>query len=194
MQSILQYRRIRLAVQKQLLRDEEKRVAIRTANLEENANQQPIPKPESQADALVSSAALDGSSSESSEIESPKEEGGGGNGDKEDAPPVTPTRTRLSERIVLGRALTGILARSRTAPEGGDARLFVVGWEGKDDPMNPKNRSTLQRVVATLIVSAIAFVVTAASAIDVAILPQASAEFGVSDVVESIATGMFFSS
>jgi hypothetical protein len=192
MQSILQYRRIRLAVQKQLLRDEEKRVAIRTANLEENANQQPIPKPESQADAPVSSAALDGSSSESSE--SPKEEGGGGNGDKEDAPPVTPTRTRLSERIVLGRALTGILARSRTAPEGGDARLFVVGWEGKDDPMNPKNRSTLQRVVATLIVSAIAFVVTAASAIDVAILPQASAEFGVSDVVESIATGMFFSS
>jgi hypothetical protein len=194
MQSILQYRRIRLAVQKQLLRDEEKRVAIRTANLEENANQQPIPKPESQADALVSSAALDGSSSESSEIESPKEEGGGGNGDKEDAPPVTPTRTRLSERIVLGRALTGILARSRTAPEGGDPTVFVVGWEGKDDPMNPKNRSTLQRVVATLIVAAIAFVVTAASAIDVAILPQASAEFGVSDVVESIATGMLFSS
>ena len=60
--------------------------------------------------------------------------------------------------------------------------------------MNPKNRSVARRVGATVIIAAIAFVVTAAYAIDTAILPQAAAEFGVSAVVESIATGMYANS
>ena len=41
------------------------------------------------------------------------------------------------------------------------------------------------RVRATVTVSEIAFVVTAASAIDTAVLPQAAAEFGVSDVLDN---------
>lgn len=185
MQSILQYRRIGLAVQKQLLRDEEKRAGAIPTIPEEKALEQPLPGQDNQTDAP---AQPDDSSSESLEIDCPKEEDN--NNDNEESPQVAPTRTRLSERIFLGRALTGVLARHRTVPEGSDPRVFVVGWEGKNDPMNPKNSSTALKVVATVIVSAIAFVVTAASAIDTAILPQASAEFGVSGVVESIATGI----
>ena len=162
-------------MQRQLLRDEEKRAGRIPTIPQERVLERPLPGP-------------DDSSPESLETDLSKEDDS--NDDDDESPQVAPTRTRLSERIILGRALTGVLARNRTVPEGSDPRVFVVGWEGKNDPMNPKNRSTALKVVATVIVSAIAFVVTAASAIDTAILPQASAEFGVSDVVESIATGM----
>lgn len=188
MQSILQYRRIGLAVKKQLQRDEEKRAATFTSNLGEKPVQQPLPAPQSEAAVSISDPPVDKPPSESIGSDSSSEDGIEA---QEERDHVTRTRTHLSERIALGRALTGILARNRTVPDGGDPRVFVVGWEGKNDPMNPKTRSTTARVGATIIISAIAFVVTAASAIDTAILPQAAAEFGVSQVVESIATGMF---
>jgi hypothetical protein len=86
--------------------------------------------------------------------------------------------------------LTGIHARDRTTREGKGSKVFVVGWEGEDDPLNPRNYSTITRVGLTLVLASISFVVTAASSIDTAIIPQAAAEFGVSEVVESLATGM----
>jgi hypothetical protein len=102
------------------------------------------------------------------------------------------TRTRFSARTALGHALNGIHARDRKTHEGKGSLVFVVNWDGERDPLNPRNISIPTRIWLTLIVSAIAFVMTAASSIDTAILPQASAEFGVSDVVESLAaTGMY---
>lgn len=91
----------------------------------------------------------------------------------------------------LGISLTGIEVRDRTTKEGGDAdrQVFVVGFHGADDPMNPHNWSKWTRVGATIQVACIGAVVGVASAIDASVLPEASAEFGVSYVTESLATG-----
>jgi len=68
---------------------------------------------------------------------------------------------------------------------------YQVDWTGPDDPHNPKQWSTLHRVSATLLVCTVAFVATAASAIDSAVITRASADFGVSEVAESLATALF---
>lgn len=57
--------------------------------------------------------------------------------------------------------------------------------------MNPRNFSLARRTFATIAVSGMAFVVTAASAVDSAILPQISAAYHVSEVVASLCTGLF---
>lgn len=67
-----------------------------------------------------------------------------------------------------------------------------VGWQGTDDPLNPHNFSFAKRMRATVVVSGLAFMVGVASVIDAAILPQSSAEFHVSEVVGSLATGSLF--
>jgi hypothetical protein len=187
MQSILQYRRIGLAVQRQLDRDQEKAVALTTGETVDKDSQLPIPAPSNQAPAAISVPPLSRSSTESLEVDTHKEED---NIDTDRSGDIKQTRTQLSQRTALGYALTGIHARDRTTHEGKGSKVFVVGWEGKDDPLNPRNHSTISRVLATLILATIGFVVIAASSIDTAVLPQASAEFGVSEVVESLATGM----
>lgn len=70
-------------------------------------------------------------------------------------------------------------------------QYFRVGWAGQDDPFNPRNWHTAQRLFATLSVCLIALIATMASSIDAAIITKASNEFGVSDAVESLATGMY---
>ena len=100
MQSILQYRRIGLTVQKQFQRDEEKRAALATPNLEERQFQQPLSAPQ-RADVLISNLFVDGSSSESIRCDSSSEDGIEA---KEESARIARTRTHLSERIALGRA------------------------------------------------------------------------------------------
>ncbi|KZF22777.1 MFS general substrate transporter [Xylona heveae TC161] len=102
-----------------------------------------------------------------------------------------PTSELGSSITCISGYLTGIHARDRTPDEGGEGKVFVVGWEGDNDPLKPHNWSIPRRVAATLVVSCIAIAVTAASSIDSAVLPQSAAEFGVSDVAGSLATGMF---
>lgn len=71
-------------------------------------------------------------------------------------------------------------------------KYYQVGWELGLDPQNPHNWSKVRRIGTTLILVAIAFVVTASSSIDAAVAPQAAEHFGVSDVVESLGgTGIF---
>ncbi|KAK9359552.1 major facilitator superfamily domain-containing protein [Lipomyces starkeyi] len=70
-------------------------------------------------------------------------------------------------------------------------QIFIVGWDRPDDPANPRNFSIGRKIMTTLIVGAIALVVGAASATDAAVLPQAAEEFHVSDVAESLATGIY---
>ncbi len=91
----------------------------------------------------------------------------------------------------LGVSLTGIEVRDRTTKEGGDAdrQVFVVGFHDANDPMNPHNWSKWTRVGATIQVACVGAVVGLASSIDASALPQAAAEFGVSYVTESLATG-----
>jgi hypothetical protein len=68
---------------------------------------------------------------------------------------------------------------------------YQVDWAGPNDPFNPKKWSTSHRVSATLLVCLVAFAATVASSIDSAVLTSATAEFGVSEVAESLATALF---
>ena len=47
--------------------------------------------------------------------------------------------TQYTGRTALGHSLTGVHARDRRTHEGKGDKVFVVGWEGPDDPLNPRN-------------------------------------------------------
>lgn len=113
----------------------------------------------------------------------------------DDAPNLSPQRSdpRLGEALskastrslhtvgtALGHSLTGINVRDRTTKEGGDRQrqVFVVGFEGDDDEMNPHNWSHLKRIRSTLLTAGIGAVVGLASSIDSSALPQASRDLG----------------
>lgn len=102
--------------------------------------------------------------------------------------------THQSTRTNFGRAMTGVDVRDRTTNEGEKGGLvFVVGYQGEKDPLNPHNWGVGIRIFSTVIIACIGFVVGVASAIDSSALPHAAAEFHVSEVVESLATGEYFS-
>lgn len=94
-----------------------------------------------------------------------------------------------SAATALGRVLTGVLVRDRHAGEGTVGQVFLVGWDGPDDRLNPRNWSVAKRVVITMQISLIGGVVGIASSIDAVVLPQAAEDLGVSEVAESMATG-----
>ncbi|KAL5365024.1 major facilitator superfamily domain-containing protein [Aspergillus floccosus] len=87
--------------------------------------------------------------------------------------------------------LPGIELRQQPHDGGGHSTVFLVGWDHESDTMNPRNYSLVTRISVTLLVSAIAFVVSAASSIESAVLLQNSAAYNVSEVVASLATGIF---
>ena len=89
----------------------------------------------------------------------------------------------------LGTIMTGVRIRKRKTHEGGDGDVFIVGYEGEDDPQNPHNWSIWTRIFITVMVASIGFVVGVASSIDSSATSEAAIEFGVSDVVEVMATG-----
>ncbi|KAH8805190.1 major facilitator superfamily domain-containing protein [Xylogone sp. PMI_703] len=172
MQSFLQYRKIDLAVSKQLERKAENG-SLGFGHVDHAARIPPhsyIPpaRPESTADLENDDA------TELDRIGS-----------------VATVKTHHSKAAELGHSLTGILARDRTTHEGKGSKVFIVGWEGENDPLNPRNWSIASRITTTLIVAFISFIVGLAASADTAILPQAAAEFGVSDVVESLALGIY---
>lgn len=104
---------------------------------------------------------------------------------------VPTAATQYTARAALGHSLTGIHARDRRTHEGKGEQVFVVGWEGPDDPLNPRNWPVARRVSCTLQISLIAAAVGAASGIDATVLPQAAKSFGVGRVAESLATGLY---
>lgn len=99
---------------------------------------------------------------------------------------TTHTRNRNENVEPFRSELPGISVCNRTS-EG--HQVFVVGWTGSDDPLTPYNWALARRVGATLQISLIGLLLTAASGIDAAVLPQAAQELGVSHVAESLATG-----
>lgn len=104
---------------------------------------------------------------------------------------VATAATQYTARAALGHSLTGVDARDRRTHEGKGEQVFVVGWEGPDDPLNPRNWTIARRVSCTLQISLIAAGVGAASGIDATVLPQAAESLGVSEVAESLATGLY---
>ncbi|KAL8826369.1 MAG: hypothetical protein Q9170_007430 [Blastenia crenularia] len=105
--------------------------------------------------------------------------------------------THGSMGTTLGNVLTGINVRNRTTKEGfvgedaKDQKVFAVGYEGEHDPLNPHNWGYGAKIWATVNIAFIGWVVGFASSVDSAALEQASKDFGVSEVTESLATGLF---
>ena len=94
----------------------------------------------------------------------------------------------------VGRVLTGVKARRKTTYEGRGvdrSEVFVVGFHDEDDKLNPHNWSYLKRIWVVMNIAMIGWIVGFASSIDSAALPQASQEYGVSEVAESLATALF---
>ena len=104
--------------------------------------------------------------------------------------PTPPCDLSNATQSAIFRLGVHVTYRATREEKNEKSMLFIVGWDEDEDPFNPHNWSDLCRVLTTLMIAAIAFVVTAASSIDSAILPQAAEEFGVSEVVENLATGM----
>ncbi|KAI1078916.1 major facilitator superfamily transporter [Whalleya microplaca] len=195
MQSYLQARRIGLAAKAQIERDLEKARLItvtsthrapatdggvshpRPASLSEKEDDLPAEpdSKETNGDSNSQEVASDSSSED----------------DVARVPTTATIRTQYSEGAALGHSLTGIHARDRQTHEGKGGKVFVVGWEGPDDPLNPRNWSIGKRVSCTLQISIIAAAVGAASGIDATMLPQAAADLGVSQVAESLDTGLY---
>lgn len=100
------------------------------------------------------------------------------------------SRSGLSRSgTALGRILTGVKVRQREQHEGGDGNVFIVDFQGGDDVMNPHNWGWGIRLWITFMVACIGFVVGVASSIDSIAIRPAAAEFGISEVAESLATG-----
>ncbi|KAH0281383.1 MFS general substrate transporter, partial [Aureobasidium melanogenum] len=91
----------------------------------------------------------------------------------------------------LGQILTGVKVRKRQEDEGGDGNVFIVDFQGDKDPLNPHNWSWGIRIYITFLVAGIGFVVGVASSIDSLAIQPASQEFGISEVAESLATGLY---
>ena len=72
-----------------------------------------------------------------------------GGGALEDMSRATTVPTGKSVGTALGTTLSGIDVRDRRTKEGGDGKVFVVGYEGENDMMNPHNWSFLTRIAAT---------------------------------------------
>jgi len=209
MQSYLQYRRFGRQIEAQLKRDREKAAAKSQGASDRRRTQ----SADSSDQTVVEGSDRDPEKGE----ETPLEQGGNkrNSGDRrsqnsgsqyEEREPNTTENVNnentndqrdlqreRSQGTNLGRVLTGVNVRDRTEEEGGDQdrQVFVVGYEGDQDKMNPHNWSRTTRFVVTMQLAAIGAVVGIASSIDSEALQRAATEFHVAEVVESMATGMF---
>lgn len=168
MQSYLEYRRLGQNVHKQI-RDEESRTARIGRRAETSTPPLETPNTSEGDDEKEKSKELPDADAPLEEVETPQQE----------------------DPNEIGYQLDGIDARDRTTREGKGEKVFVVGWNGDDDPDNPHNWSQSKKARVVLTVGLLAFAVTLASSIDSGVIPQAAKEFGVSEVVESLATGNF---
>lgn len=160
MQSFIQYRRIGRDAKAQIRRDAEKGHLAPSAGSRHRHNLQ-----ESHNDSVQ-----------------------GGN-DPSQRTSLSSDRTQTPDANEFVPHLDGVVAQEHTSAKGERSQIFVVGWTCDKDENNPHNWTKAKRVACTLLVACITFVCMTASSIDSAIAPQAAKEFGVSLVVESLATG-----
>ncbi|KAJ5572998.1 hypothetical protein N7450_009982 [Penicillium hetheringtonii] len=102
-----------------------------------------------------------------------------------------PFNTEDSSQVTLAQSLAGVDIQKRLNSTNQPAHLFIVGWQDENDPQNPRNYPFSSRLIATLLVSALAWIVGAASSINSGVLPQTTETFHVSDVVGSLDTGLY---
>src|SRR5271154_3701773 len=160
MQSFIQYRRIGRDVKAQIRRDAEKgHLALSTGSRHRHNLQ------ESHNDSVQ-----DGN-------------------DPSQRTSLSSDRTQTPDANEFVPHLDGVVAQEHKNAKGERSQIFVVGWTCDKDENNPHNWTKAKRAGCTLLVAFIAFVCMTASSIDSAIAPQAAKEFGVSPVVESLATG-----
>ena len=217
MQSFIQYRRFRTAVEKQHNGAKEK-VSNAAQNAPNDQPQSPASSEDkdvekgdsgseySQHQSGVASGPAGETVLESShgrdiahpreEVEEPREEEEQAQLSEEDVDQeMRQTLSRMSTQrpgtSAMQRTLTGIEIRKRSTKEGGEGNVFIVGYHHDQDQLNPHNWSYTSRIFITFMVASIGFVVGVASSIDSSALPHAAAEFGVSEVAESLATGMY---
>ncbi|KAI0129476.1 major facilitator superfamily transporter [Xylariales sp. AK1849] len=196
MQSFLQYRRAGLAARAQIERDLEK------AQLVTGCRSKTEPKPLEDGHKVAIQDSSAGPKPASEETDQEKRTTGHRTSDTDpatetdslavqDLHTVPTAATQYTVGTALGQSLTGIHVRDRRTHEGKGQQVFVVDWEGSDDPLCPKNWSTLRRVGVTLQISVIAAAIGVASGIDATVIPQAAADLGVSEVAETLATGLY---
>ncbi|GKT53089.1 major facilitator superfamily transporter [Colletotrichum tofieldiae] len=187
MQSFVQYRRAGVEAQAQIDRDVGK---IQSSNSPSRPCDEVHPDG-GERDSMAHEEKRQSPLSESSDTVDMEAQGQRPDGTSEPIERSQTARTAYSEGTALGRALTGIHVRDRTGDEGHGGRVFVVGWAGPDDPLDPHNWPTAKRIGVTLQISMIALFVGAASGIDATVLPQAARALGVGEVAESLATGLY---
>ncbi|PTB64678.1 MFS general substrate transporter [Trichoderma citrinoviride] len=107
---------------------------------------------------------------------------------EDDSPPLDHSLSRIGTNLAV--ALTGIVHKQHPSSTDG-GKVFVVGFEGPNDPLSPRNWSLTKRMLCTLNVGIIALVVGMAASIDSAVIQRAAEDFGVSEVAEALATGLF---
>ena len=196
MQSFLQYRNFRKAVQEQIERDKGN---TRGRQQHRNAEDEPSPSSSSTEDEKVDENKAESDAQEEKPKEEEEEQEDVAAEEEEDPDDyelgqLRTTRSQSTTRstgTALGQTLTGIEVRKRNTNEGGEGKVFVVNYESDDDPLNPHNWSYWIRIRCTFTIAAIGFVVGFGSAIDSPAIPQASEALHVSEVVESMATGLF---
>ncbi|KAJ5118693.1 hypothetical protein N7448_010400 [Penicillium atrosanguineum] len=110
------------------------------------------------------------------------------------APRQSPLARRASwgsSRTALAFSIAGIDVKKQSESADQPAHLFIVGWDGPNDPQNPLNYSFASKLTATLLVSALGWIVGAASSINSGVLTQNTEAFHVSEVVGSLVTGLY---
>ncbi|KAJ5161151.1 hypothetical protein N7492_006543 [Penicillium capsulatum] len=108
-----------------------------------------------------------------------------------DPKPATRSASGPSEKTALADSLTGVEVQKQADSPDRPPHVFLVGWDGENDPLCPRNFSFSRRLVVTLLLSALAWIVGAASSINSGVLPQNTEAFHVSDVVGSLVTGLY---
>lgn len=116
-----------------------------------------------------------------------------GNLDKDPASPAeTEAEAKPEDDNPSKRLPPGITLQNRVDGNTGEsAQVYVVDWTDDNDSLSPLNYTLAARLAATMNVTALAFIVGAASSIQSGVLPQNADAFGVSHVVASLATGMY---
>lgn len=84
--------------------------------------------------------------------------------------------------------LTGIITRHVT---GAGSKIYVVGYEGGEDNLNPHNWSNARRWYITCSVGLITFIVGIASSIDSIATPLAAKDLHVSELAASLGTALY---
>lgn len=144
MQSLRQSRHLLSAVKAQVERDQD-RARLRTLDAEDSEPAAAAPSDENADPEKTAQDAKPSRRPSAESIARPSLSSGSSNssealdGVSNTAQRVPTAATQYTARAALGHSLTGVHARDRLTHEGKGEKVFVVGWEGPDDPLNPRN-------------------------------------------------------